>query len=170
MAVTHYLLRPVNPYFIAFSLFLGLLFNLLPWGGSSWAPDLLSLILIFWSLHQPQKVGLGVAFFCGLLMDVHNGALLGEQALGYTFLSYFSATIHRRVLGMASFGPIVHVFLLLMAMKLLLLCLHAFLGARYPGWTYFMPVLVGSALWPLISALLLMPQRRPDHVDTNRPI
>ena len=61
-------------------------------------PDLLALVLVFWNVHQPRRVGVGVAFVFGLLMDVHDGAVLGQHALAYTLLSFFAITIHRRLL------------------------------------------------------------------------
>ncbi len=72
-----YLLRPVNPGFIAFSFVLAFLFNLMPWGHMQWIPDLVALVLVFWNIHQPRRVGMVVAFLLGLLMDVHEARLLG---------------------------------------------------------------------------------------------
>ena len=55
-------------------------------GRTPWMPDLLALVLVFWSVHQPLRVGIGAAFVFGLLMDVHQAALLGQHALAYTAL------------------------------------------------------------------------------------
>ena len=92
------LLLPVNPFFIALSLLLALGFNLLPVGRQPAMPDLLALALVFWNVHQPRRVGVGLAFLFGLLIDVHQGALLGQHALAYTLLSFVAITIHRRLL------------------------------------------------------------------------
>jgi hypothetical protein len=92
----HYILLPVSPLFIAFSLFCAFLLNLLPWGHFIGVPDFVALVLVFWGVHQPRKVGIGTAFFLGLLMDVHDATLLGENALAYTLLSYFAIMLHRR--------------------------------------------------------------------------
>ena len=92
------LLLPVNPVFIWFSLLLACLFNMLPWGRWAGMPDLLAVTLVFWNVHQPRRVGVGAAFVFGLLMDVHQGALLGQHALAYTLLSFFAITVHRRLL------------------------------------------------------------------------
>ena len=96
------LLLPANPVFIWSSLLVALLLNMLPnmarLGRAAWMPDLLALVLVFWSVHQPLRVGVGVAFVFGLLMDVHQSALLGQHALAYTALCYFAITIHRRLL------------------------------------------------------------------------
>ena len=77
---------------------MALLLNMLPLGRAVWMPDFLALVLVFWSVHQPPRVGIGAAFVFGLLMDVHQSALLGQHALAYTALSYFAITIHRRLL------------------------------------------------------------------------
>jgi hypothetical protein len=100
----HYILLPVSPLFIAFSLFCAFLLNLLPWGHFIGVPDFVALVLVFWGVHQPRKVGIGTAFFLGLLMDVHDATLLGENALAYTLLSYFAIMLHRRCCGSRS-GP-----------------------------------------------------------------
>ena len=74
------LLLPVNPLFLWLSLFAALLFNMLPLGRIAAMPDMLALVLVFWNVHQPRRVGIGAAFFFGLLMDVHQGAVLGQHA------------------------------------------------------------------------------------------
>lgn len=96
------LLLPASPTFIWGSLLAALILNMAPTmaglGRAPWMPDLLALTLVFWSVHQPRRVGIGAAFVFGLLMDVHQSSLLGQHALAYTALSYFAITIHRRLL------------------------------------------------------------------------
>ena len=60
------LLMPVNPLFIWASLLLAMVLNMVPLGRVAWTPDLLMLLLVFWSVHQPSRVGMGAAFFFGL--------------------------------------------------------------------------------------------------------
>ena len=79
------ILLPVNPAFIAFSLLAAFFMNLFPWGSWGWVPDFVAMTLVFWSIYQPRKVGIGIAFLMGLVMDVHSASLLGENALAYTF-------------------------------------------------------------------------------------
>ena len=80
------LLLPANPIFIWGSLLIALLLNMLQnigfWGRAAWMPDLLALVLVFWSVHQPLRVGIGAAFVFGLCMDVHQGGLAGCQCAG----------------------------------------------------------------------------------------
>lgn len=166
----HYILLPANPLFIAFSLVAAFMLNLLPWGGSLMVPDFVALVLIFWSIHQPRKVGIGVAFLMGLMMDVHDASLLGENALAYTLLSYFAITIHRRVLWFAPLVQILHVLPLLLLMQCVQLAIQYVLNGRLPGWIFFSESIVTTALWPLAGWLLLAPQRRAVDHDDTRPI
>src|SRR5689334_17962069 len=73
------LLLPANPLFIWTSLLVALVVNMLPLVRTPWIPDLLALVLVFWSVHQPLRVGIGSAFFFGIAMDVHQAALLGQH-------------------------------------------------------------------------------------------
>lgn len=166
----HYILLPASPLFIAFSLLLAFLLNLLPWGQWVGVPDFVALILVFWSIHQPRKVGIGIAFFMGLLMDVHDAALLGENALSYTLLSYFAIMIHRRVLWFPMSVQALHVFVLLLLAQLVSLIVRLIVGGKFPGFMIFAESLLAAVLWPVVTWLLLAPQRRATNRDDTRPI
>ncbi|OGB27624.1 MAG: rod shape-determining protein MreD [Burkholderiales bacterium RIFCSPLOWO2_02_FULL_57_36] len=170
MNYPHYILLPVNSAFIALSLIVAFLMNLLPWGGWIGVPDFLALVLVFWSIHQPRKVGIGVAFMMGLLMDVHNASLLGQNALAYTLLSYFAIMIHRRVLWFPVGTQALHVLPLLWVMQVVQLVIQVIVNQKFPGWFYFIEGLVAAALWPVVSSILLAPQRRAINRDDTRPI
>lgn len=164
------LLRPVNPMFIWFTLFAALSANLLPWGHTPLIPDFLALALVFWNVQQPRRVGIGAAFVFGLLMDVHDGALFGEHALAYTLLSYGAISLHRRILWFPFGAQALHVLPLLLIAQVASLLIRLWVGGRFPGWSYFLESAVGTALWPVISWLLLAPQRRPIERDETRPL
>jgi rod shape-determining protein MreD len=164
------LLRPVNPAFIWFTLFIALAANLLPWGRSPLVPDFLALALVFWNVHQLRRVGIGAAFVFGLLMDVHDGALFGEHALAYTLLSYGAISLHRRILWLPVGAQAVHVLPLLLVAQAASLLIRMWVGGRFPGWSFFVESIVGAVLWPVISWLLLAPQRRPIERDATRPL
>lgn len=165
-----YILLPVSPLFIAVTLVSAFLLNLLPWGDLYGVPDFVALTLIFWSVHQPRKVGIGLAFLMGLLMDVHNASLLGENALAYTLLSYFAIMIHRRMLWFRPVTQALHVLPLLLLMQVVQMLIQALVSGKFPGWYYFASSLVSAALWPLVTWLLLAPQRRAVDRDETRPI
>jgi rod shape-determining protein MreD len=164
------LLLPVNPFFIAFTLLAALALNLLPFGRAPALPDFLALVLVFWNVHQPRRVGIGWAFLFGLLIDVHEGALLGQHALAYTLLSFGAITIHRRLLWFGVAEQMVQVLPLFLGAHLVSLVVRMAAGGMFPGWGLFVAPLVEALLWPVAVLLLLAPQRRAPDPDENRPL
>lgn len=168
------LLLPANPAFIWFTLLCALSVNMLMnmglWGRAAWVPDLLAIVLVFWSVHQPLRIGVGVAFAFGLAMDMHQGALLGQHALAYTVLGFFAISMHRRLLWFPVPTQAVQVLPLFVAAQLLELLVRMLAGGTFPGWSFFLAPLLQAALWPVASVLLLAPQRRAPNPDDNRPL
>jgi rod shape-determining protein MreD len=164
------LLLPVNPGFMWFSLLAAFAFNLIPLGRHPAQPDLLALVLVFWNVHQPRRVGVGVAFAFGLLMDVHQGALLGQHALAYTLLSYFAITIHRRLLWFDLLSQALHILPLFLAAHAVSLAVRMLMGGMFPGWSLLLAPVFESLLWPVTALVLLAPQRRAPDTDKNRPL
>ncbi len=164
------LLLPVNPRFIWLTLGLAWLLNLLPWGDWPGVPDFLALCLVFWSIHEPRKVGMLAAFVFGLLMDVHQARLLGEHALAYTLLSYFAISFHRRIQWFGPIGQAFHVLPMLLLAQLVVYSVRAWLAGTWPGWLWTLDSVVAAALWPFANWLLLAPQRRAHERDDTRPI
>ncbi len=133
-------------------------------------PDLLALVLVFWNVHQPRRVGVGVAFVFGLLMDVHEGALLGQHALAYTLLSFFAITIHRRLLWFGVLEQALQILPFFFAAHGVSLAVRLLAGGMFPGWWLLLAPVFEALLWPLATLLLLAPQRRAPGPDQNRPL
>lgn len=167
---TDQLLLPVNPLFMWGSLLLALMIDMVPLGRVPSAPDIVALALVFWNVHQPRRVGVGAAFVLGILMDVHQGALLGQHALAYTLLSYGAITFHRRVLWFGVSAQALHVLPLFVVAHLVALLVRLATGDAFPGWSLLLAPLYEALLWPVATWLLLAPQRRPPDPDKNRPL
>ena len=165
-----YLLRPVNPAFIVASLLAAFILDLLPFGRLLAVPDFVALVLVFWKIHQPRRVGMGVAFLMGILIDVHSAARLGENALAYTLLSYGAIMLHRRVVAFPVLMQVLQVLPLFLVAQLVVLVVRLVVGAPFPGWAFFLESVTTALLWPLATWLLLAPQRRPVERDKTRPI
>lgn len=165
------LLLPVNPQFIVFSLGLALLANmLLGMTGQVWLPDVLAVVLIFWTIHQPLRVGMTAAFVLGLALDVHESALLGQNALSYVCMSFIGIAIHRRVLWFPLREQTLQVLPVFVVTGLVEWVIRLIADDAWPHWQQLMAPLLQTALWPLIGALLLAPQRRAHERDDIRPL
>ena len=166
----HYILLPVRAGTIVASFVGALLLNFLPWPDTALAPDFVALTLAFWCVRQPRLVGLATAWVLGLLVDAGNGVLLGQHALAYSALAFGAIALSRRILWFEAWGQMLHVLLLLEGAQLVALGVRLVAGAEFPGWSLFAGPLAATALWPALSWLLLIPQRRPIEIDENRPI
>ncbi len=168
------LLLPANPLFILFTLlaalFANMVVNISLVGNAAWMPDFLALILVFWCVHQPRMVGIGVAFFFGVATDVHQSALLGQHALSYTALSFMAIMVHRRLLWFTVPSQAMQVLGLFAVAHALELLVRMMSGALFPGWMILLAPLFEALLWPVVSVLLLAPQRRAPNPDANRPL
>ena len=164
------ILLPVSVAYMALTVVVALLFNLLPWRDLTGVPDLVALVIAFWCVHQPRKMGIGAAWFVGLVMDAGNGALLGQHAFAYAFLAFGAITLHRRILWFSLWQQAAHILVLLLASQALMLGVRMIAGGAFPGFLYFASSLIAAALWPIATFLLLLPQRRPESVDENRPL
>ena len=164
------ILLPAKVGFIALSVLVALALNLLPWGDFPAIPDFVALVLVFWCIHQPRRMGMGIPFAVGLIMDAANATLMGQHAFAYAVMAFGAMAISRRVLWFSMGPQSMHVFGLLMLGQLLILIVRMLVGASFPGVLIFMASVVGAALWPLATLSLLAPQRRPEMVDENRPI
>ena len=168
------LLLPANPLFVAFTLVMALLINMLVnislVGNAAWMPDFLALVLVFWCVHQPRIVGIGIAFFLGVATDVHQSALLGQHALTYTALGFLAAVIERRLLWFTVPSQAMQVLPLFLAAHAMELLVRMMSGALFPGWTIFFAPVLEAVLWPVMSVILLAPQRRAPDPDDTRPL
>lgn len=168
------LLLPANPLFILFTLlaalFANMVVNISLVGNAAWMPDFLGLVLVFWCVHQPRFVGIGVAFFFGVATDVHQAALLGQHALSYTALGFMAVMVHRRLLWFTVSSQAMQVLPLFAVSHALELSVRMMSGALFPGWDILMAPFLEALLWPVVSIFLLAPQRRAPNPDANRPL
>jgi len=164
------ILQPPRDWFIALSLGLALAINLIPFGLQPGLPDWVALVLVFWCIHQPHKVGMGGAFAFGLTMDVAHGALMGQHALSYVLLAFAACGLSRRILWFPLWQQALHVLPLLLGSQLVMLFVRLIGGADFPGLGWFSSSLTATVLWYPLTYVLLLPQYRPVERDENRPI
>lgn len=165
------LLLPANPRFIAFTLVLALLVNmLLGLSGMRWLPDVLAIVLVFWNVHQPRRVGLLLAFLLGLALDVHESALLGQNALSYVVLSSIALAIQRRLLWFPLREQALQIVPLFIVAAMVEWVTRLIVQDTWPHWSQLLSPFLQAALWPLVGALLLAPQRRAFAPDDIRPL
>lgn len=166
------LLLPANPVFVWGSLVAAFVVQVLQGqlSPAAWLPDWMALTLVFWTVHQPLRVGVGAAFVAGLCVDVHQGVLLGQHALAYAVMGYLAVLLHRRVLWFDLRGQMLHVLPLFAAAVALQALIRLVAGHGGPPWTGWLSPLLTTLLWGPATWGLLAPQRRAHDPDENRPL
>ncbi|WP_322995653.1 rod shape-determining protein MreD [Castellaniella sp.] len=159
--------RPSSAWLVWGSLFLVWLVSLLPWRLLNPVPDMLLLVLVFWCLHEPNRVGLVTAVVLGLLMDAHDASLLGLHALNYLLCAYGVLRLHGRLRHFNVWVQTFHIIPLLVGAALITRLLGAWLNSEWVGWDWLWSALITGALLPLVDVLLLLPQRRLDGDDVG---
>ena len=164
------ILLPVRPWFIYLSLIVATLLNFLPTSNWPAIPDWVALVLCFWSIREPRRVGMGWGFFLGLLMDVADGSVLGQHCFAYVLLAYTASSLSRRILWFPLLQQALQVLPLLLATQVMQAIMRMIVGADTPGLGYFMGPLVATVLWIPATFILLLPQYQPVEQDPDRPI
>ena len=60
-------------------------------------PDWLILVLIYWCMAIPERIGIFTGWMLGLLLDVMYGSLLGQNAMAFSIIAYLVNILHLRV-------------------------------------------------------------------------
>ena len=117
-------------------------------------PDWVLIVLIYWAMALPHRVGVGIGWLIGLLTDVLTGMLLGQHALAYCLVAYLTLKLHQRLRLYPLWQQALSVLILLALGQLLVLWINGIVGRPIHSWLYWMPSLVGALLWPPIFIVL----------------
>jgi rod shape-determining protein MreD len=161
MARDREFLLPAGRVFIVLSFVAAVLLEWLPWRGWALAlrPDFVGLILLYWCTHKPHRVGIGIGWVLGILVDVADSSLFGQHALAYSVLAFGGLTLNRRVQMFNLREQSVHVFALLLLSYSVYAIVH-WQVRGYVAWEYFLGVVTSALLWTPLT-LLLQTLRRP---------
>ena len=147
---------------IALSFALAFLFTVLPIPtGLMWArPEWVSLVLIYWVIALPQRVGVMSAFFAGLLLDALEGSMLGQNALALSVVAYLALILYQRLRQFNMMQQAAVVFVLVGIDQIVSAWVQNIDGASPRGVLILMPVLMSALLWPAVTTSLRHSRRR----------
>lgn len=127
-----------------------------------WArPEWVALVLIYWVIALPQRVGIGVAWVTGLLLDLVEGVTLGQNALALSVVAYVGLALYQRMRMYAAWQQAGIVFILVGLNQLICHWVQTVTLARVaPNLMFLLSALVSALLWPSILVLLRYCRRR----------
>ena len=150
---------------ILLSFFIAYLLAIVPF--PDWAmnyrPEWVAMVLIYWVMALPYRVGIGSAFFAGLVLDILEGTVLGLNALGMVIIAYVTLSLHLR-LRMFSFLQQAGLVLALVGLYLMLKHWLQLITSQTasPNLLFLMAALTSAVIWPSLFQLLRQIRRSFD--------
>lgn len=145
--------RPSRGWIVWFTFIIGLLLTIspLPQFMEVLRPMWLALLMAYWSLELPQKVGMTTAWILGLCIDVLYGTLLGQNAVILTLITFLVLSLQQRMRTFPMWQQSLIILVVFGLAQLVQLWLSALTGNRQPTLALLLPALVSALLWPWVS-------------------
>lgn len=144
----------IRPIVISVIIALMLAIAPLPAWAEPYRPDWVVLTLIYWAMHVPKTVSVGIAWAAGLVLDVAQGTLLGQNALALTLIIYITVKFHLQLRVFPLSQLAATVFAMLALYQFILFWINGVAGVHAEPETYWGPVITGAIVWPLVTWLL----------------
>ena len=126
----------------------------LPEWAADFRPNWVALVMIYWAMALPDKVGVTMAWCAGLMLDISHGAILGQHAIGLVIITYIIHMQHQKLRVCSLLQQAIVILLLLLFNQTLVLWVYGIVGNIPETSYYFMPSLIGAILWPWIYIIL----------------
>lgn len=117
-------------------------------------PEWVSIVLIYWCMALPERVGVGIGWLAGLFLDVVHGAVLGQYALALSLIAYFTLNLHQRLRVYPVVQQALVVLLLVLFQQVLVIWIKGFIGDPPQSLQYWIPPLTSMLLWPWVFVIL----------------
>jgi rod shape-determining protein MreD len=117
-------------------------------------PYWVALVVIYWSLETHDMISMGLAFLIGLVVDILSGSLMGLHALSLVVMVFLVQRFRPRLRFFPPWQQALSVLGLLVNDRIILIWITALLGEPLPTWKFWLPPLVGMAMWPWLFLLL----------------
>lgn len=123
-------------------------------------PEWVAMVLIYWCMALPQRVGVGIAWILGLMLDVTRGAILGQYAMALALVAYLTLILHRRLRIYPLWQQGLAVLMLIAFEQMLVLWINGVTGHPPETWLYWLPSISSMLLWPWLFLILRDIRRR----------
>lgn len=128
------------------------------WPVSTWAqwlrPEFCAMLVMYLVLAIPFRIGMGFAWGLGLVLDVLEGAILGQNALSLTVVAYLCFLLHTRIRLFSQLEQMLSIFVLVGINQLVGNWIQGLTGVRYYDLAFLLPALTSALLWPWMLVVL----------------
>ena len=150
------MVNALHGWIIFFSFLISLMLSVLPfpvglqWIWPAWVP----LVLIYWCMTFPDRVGLGIAWIIGLLLDLLQGSYLGVNALALLVVAYATHLLYRRLRMYRLLQQALVILFLVTLNQLISQWPQGFSGFNIRDLMFLIPSLASALVWPWLLVIL----------------
>ena len=132
----------------------------LPAWANAGRPAWVALVLIYWVIAQPHRVGVISGWLAGLLLDALLGNVLGQHALALAVIAYTTYVLHLRLRVFPIWQQCLAMVVLVGIYMLVNLMIMR--AVYMTAWTmlYWLPAIVSALMWPWVMLVLDVLQSR----------
>ncbi len=151
-----------NYWIIILTMFTALVLTAMPYPDwvAPWRPAWVVMVVIYWSMALPQRVSIGTAWVMGILLDVLQGSLLGQHAVGLAMVAFVTAKLHLQIRQYPLYQQSVVIGLLVAFYLCNLVWVNGIIGRPPQSWAFLTPVVTSMLLWPWLFVILRDIRRR----------
>jgi len=123
-----------------------------PWLSDIW-PLWTLPVLAYWIMALPHRVGLGVAWLSGFVIDISYNSLLGAHALSFLIFAVLFSKMARRFSFFSSFQQVL-AMMLFSLIYLSVFALTQYYADQPVAINFWWPAVTTGLIWPLVSLVL----------------
>jgi len=159
------LIKKHDSYIIVLTIIVALLLSELPLPAviAPYQPEWVILVLIYWSMALPERIGVGSAWFTGLLLDVLRDTLLGQYALAFALTVFITSRLYQRIRNFPLQQQVITIFILMLIHTSLVIWIKALSGLNVNFSMALVPALISALFWPVVY-IILRSVRRTYHI------
>jgi rod shape-determining protein MreD len=141
---------------IILSFVLAMLVNLMPFPEilAAFKPDFVAIVLVYWVMALPNRIGVFSAWTLGLFVDVMDGTLFGINALSLALVAFLVQLIFHRLRLFPRWKQAINVMVVVGIHQMVVLVLTSLLQPININYTYWFSLIGTLVLWPWIFIIL----------------
>jgi len=129
-------------------------------------PPWAAIAVIYWIMMWPRVFGVGSAWMVGLLLDILQGDLLGQNALAMSVIGYLTLRFHLQIRIFPLWQLTMMVVVLLVVNAFILFWIDGVAGNPPAGYARWTQIFVGGILWPPVMAVM---DRLRERIENRGP-
>ena len=111
-------------------------------------PEFVTIVLLYWCIALPARVGVGIAWVTGIIVDVLTDSLLGQHALTLSIVAFLAIKLHQRIRVFPVWQQAITIFVLLLFQATITMWIKGMLDEHANLMDFIIPALTTAIFWP----------------------